>query len=109
MKICAASDNIQIKTDDKQFYLYVNGTLVDTKTDYNTLARLATDLHVSIVSSNDDKIGRTMFAPSATGTDGPVIIVAKIDKGYLVQKLDTGQRFEILPEFLSEMPASYFQ
>jgi hypothetical protein len=109
LEICAAADETTIKTDGQNFMLYISGQEVERSKDYNTVAKLATDIHVSRFASNDEMIGRRMFAPASMGESGPVIVVAKTKGGYLVQKAGSQQRFEILPEFLSEMPAQYFK
>jgi len=109
LKSVAAGGNTIIKTDGKDFILFVGGNEVDKSADYNAVAKLATDIYVAKAASNDDMIGRKMFAPSSVDPSSLVVVVAKSPNGYVVQKSGSTQRFEVESEFLSEAPVNYFQ
>jgi hypothetical protein len=104
----AAAGAITIKQGDGQFTLFVNGAEIETNTDYDAIAKLATDIHMSKVRASGDKlIGTRMYAPSAVDNGGPVIVIAKTEHGYLVQRTGSTQRFEITENFLSTIPAFF--
>ena len=110
MEICAASDGISIKKDGAEFALFVSGSEVERRAEYGPLAKLATEIHVSrCMAAGDEFIGKRMFSPSDLERSSSVIVVAKTAEGYLVQASGSDQRFEVAPEFLSDVPVSYFQ
>jgi len=111
MEICAASDEVTIKRDGNQYVLFVSGSEVDRNSQYDPLAKMSTEIHMSrCAAKGDEFLGRRMFAPADIGPSGPVVVVAKAKSGgYVVQRCGTGDRFEVLPEFLSEMPTEYFR
>jgi len=110
MELCAAAGNIQIKQEGSNFFLFVGGKEVERRSAYAPIAKLATEIHVAKAATNDSLIGKQMFAPAAVGSDNPiVVVVAKVEHGYLVQRVGTDQRFPILPELLSEVPAQLFK
>lgn len=110
MEVCAASDGIAIKRDGGQYALFVSGSEVERCAEYGPLAKLATEIHVArCMAAGDEMIGKRMFAPSDLDISGSVIVVAKTAEGYMVQKSGSDQRFEVLPEFLSEVPTQYFE
>ena len=107
LKLIAGSDNIKIKTDGENFHLFIKDVEVDRAKDYDKIARLAADLYVSSAQSNDPKIGSKVFVPSAMGSDDPVIVIAKTEHGYIVQRTGIDQRFEVSSGCLSKIP-DYF-
>ena len=109
LKTITAGGNTTIKTDGKDYILFVDGNEVDRNENYNQVAKLATDIYISRTASNDNMVGKRMFAPTEYGPSGLVVVVAKTEHGYLVQRLGSTQRFEILSDCLSEAPVELFK
>lgn len=111
MELCTAAGNIQIKQDtDKKFYLFIDGSQVDSRMEYAPIAKLATEIHVAKLATKDPLVGKQVFASAAIGADSPlVVVIAKVSNGYLVQRVGTDQRFTVLADLLSEVPTSLFK
>lgn len=111
LKLIAAGGDTVIKTDGYKYVLFINQQEIESHKEYNHIAKLATDIFAArMLHSNDEMIGKRMFVPSSgIGADGIVVVIAKTPSGYIVQRAGTTGRFEILPEFLSEVPVNYFQ
>jgi hypothetical protein len=96
-----------IKSDGRRFYVYSGETLLDSFKEFETAAGLLGDLHLSKKATGDDRIGTKAFCPSVFGNGDAVVVVAKVDEGYIVQPTGSTSRMTVAEEYLSEIPEMF--
>jgi hypothetical protein len=93
-----------IKSERGKFHVFCGQTLLDSFKDFETAATLLSDLHLSKKASDDDRIGVKAFCPSMFGNGNAVVVVAKVEDGYIVQPVGSDERMTVAEEHLSDLP-----
>jgi len=93
-----------IKSEGDRFHVFCGQSLLDSFGDFETAATLLSDLHLSKKASDDDKIGIKAFCPSMFGNGNAVVVVAKVEDGYIIQPVGSNERMTVAEEYLSDIP-----
>jgi len=99
-----AVGGFSVKREGSRFYVFCGENKLDSFKDFKSAGQLVSDLHLSKKASDDEMIGVKAFCPSAFENGSEVIVVAKIDKGYIVQAVGTAERMTVAEEYLSDVP-----
>jgi len=99
--ISDANSGIAIKQMGTRFDVFLHEQPLDRFTTYKAAASFATDLYVAKCASADDElIGQKRFIAAAVGNGGNVIVMSKTKHGYIVQRIGSPERFEVVAEYL---------
>jgi hypothetical protein len=99
-----AIGGFSIKREGSRFHVFCGQNRLDSFGDFKAASQLLSDLHLSKKASDDEKIGVKAFVPSAFDNGNEVIVVAKVDGGYVVQPVGTNDRVTVAEEYLSDVP-----
>lgn len=104
MEIEYAVGGLSIKSSKDRFAVFRGSEELDSFNNYEDAAVLLSDLHLSKKASDDDKIGTKVFCPAMFGNGNAVVVVAKVEDGYIVQPVGSTDRMTIAEEHLSDIP-----
>ena len=93
-----------IKSNRDGFHVFCGQSHLDSFKEFEDAAILLSDLHLSKKASDDDRIGVKAFCPSAFVNGSEVIVVAKVDDGYIVQSVGSNDRMVIAEDSLQDVP-----
>ena len=74
---------------------------------FEQAAALLSDLHLSRKASDDELIGTKVLCTNVFSNGDTVIVVARIDEGYVVQPVGSNERMTVTAESLSEIPVLF--
>ncbi len=102
-------NGLSIRQDGFKFGVFLAGEKVDWFDDIQDARKLTQDLSISrVASANDTLIGQTKYCGDSLTNGRLVVVVAKIQKGYVVQTQGKPQdRFEVTADELTD-PPNYF-